>query len=99
MIVLCIVVGILVVAGRYTLKRNQVVSYLVGRVIDLENGKWGITAGGSSDEAIKITLIFSDLSSIVIRAKRNKVYSIGEHLIIRRVVLFNKFVFYKEVSR
>lgn len=99
MIVLYVLVGLSVVVFRCTLKRNQVVSYLDGRVIDLENEKWGISSGGSSDEAIRLTVLFQDLSSVVIPAKRHKIYSLGEHLVIKKVVLFKRFVYYREVNK
>lgn len=100
MIVLCILMTVLFLGIMwYTWKYKRVVTYLDGRVIDLENGKWGINSGGSSGEAIRIAVMFPDLSSVVIKARRNKVYSLGEHLIIKRVVLYDKYPFYKEVIK
>lgn len=79
-------------------RRGRVVSYYVGRVIDIDNGQWGLNCNGPSSTGYAVTVMFEDLTSVNIKARKGKVYSIGDHLRLKKVVLFRRYTYYVEIS-
>lgn len=81
----------------FTWRNNRVVSYLEGRVIDIDTGDWSLNSDSPSTEAVSVTVMFKDRSTANIKAITGRVYSLGDILIIKKVLFFKKYIFYTEV--